>query len=224
MFPQACPSLFSIPVYSYHIFPLSLSLSSPLSHLPSPPLFLLLPCNSLLTHDPPCWVPPLGKYSLVSSFTFFSVRRYRAKILVNKILSYHRRWWRTVVSVQGALVLWTTDPHKSVSSERGQSSCDQEHQQERRAGWGRELCSAWSRRVSLSFIRKSLPGNFQVGWKVCCLFSVHAWWPHQSISWAVFPFPTPSSRGPSPHWLSACPGAGATIVVCFSLKDLIAYR
>lgn len=135
MFPQACPSLFSIPVYSYHIFPLSLSLSSPLSHLPSPPLFLLLPCNSLLTHDPPCWVPPLGKYSLVSSFTFFSVRRYRAKILVNKILSYHRRWWRTVVSVQGALVLWTTDPHKSVSSERGQSSCDQEHQQERRAGW-----------------------------------------------------------------------------------------
>ena len=107
MFPQACPSLFSIPVYSYHIFPLSLSLSSPLSHLPSPPLFLLLPCNSLLTHDPPCWVPPLGKYSLVSSFTFFSVRRYRAKILVNKILSYHRRWWRTVVSV-GLMNDWPT--------------------------------------------------------------------------------------------------------------------
>lgn len=116
------------------MFPLSLSLSSPLSHLPSPPLFLLLPCNSLLTHDHPCWVPPLGKYSLVSSFTFFSVRRYRAKILVNKILLLQEVMKNSDECSRG-LVLWTTDPHKSVSSERGQSSCDQEHQQERRAGW-----------------------------------------------------------------------------------------
>lgn len=136
-----CSAFLFIPVISSL---LSLSLSSPLSHLPSLPLFLLLPCNSLLTHDPPCWMLPLGKYSLVSSFTFFSLRRYRVKILVLKILSYYRRWWRTVMSVQGALVLWTADSHKSVSSERGQSRVTRSiSRREELAGPGQQCRELW---------------------------------------------------------------------------------
>ena len=43
-----------------------------------------------------------------------------------------------MMSVQEPLVLRTIDPHKSVSSERGQSGFDQKHQQERRGGWAWE--------------------------------------------------------------------------------------
>lgn len=90
-------------------FPLHLSLSPilPLSTLSSFSLFIFF---SLQIFPDSRTLPGGGKYSLVSSFNCFSLRRSGAKILVNNPLSYYRRWQRTIMNIKRALALYSYEP------------------------------------------------------------------------------------------------------------------